>query len=336
MKKNLTKKLMLSVLTLAFAVVSLGASTFAWFTTSESATVQPVSGEVVGGSGIEIAVGTADGSKMSGYYINNLPEHELKKYIYAADTVNTEYAGSFTEFNHASVLENVQTPTGPDFATATSLNFYNAAKNESAANNSYIKFRLYVKVSSGGTLTLDNVYAKNKATSIDAIKGWVPTLKFNTAAGEKAADANLKYDVVSSLRIAIINPQVGTQSESNITYAPFNGWTGKVYEQDSQFAGCESNTTGYSELGAYDYYNKRNELAPLTTKFDNVTSKTALKFNDAAADTGMTDITFTVVTDEIYTFDVYIWLEGFDAECINAIFAQQLEFGFGFKYASNS
>ena len=34
MKKNLTKKLMLSVLTLAFAVVSLGASTFAWFTDS--------------------------------------------------------------------------------------------------------------------------------------------------------------------------------------------------------------------------------------------------------------------------------------------------------------
>ena len=39
MKKNLTKKLMLSVLTLAFAVVSLGASTFAWFTVSEEAKV---------------------------------------------------------------------------------------------------------------------------------------------------------------------------------------------------------------------------------------------------------------------------------------------------------
>ena len=31
MRKNLTKKLFLSVLTLAFAVISLGASTYAWF-----------------------------------------------------------------------------------------------------------------------------------------------------------------------------------------------------------------------------------------------------------------------------------------------------------------
>ena len=57
MRKNLTKKLFLSVLTLAFAVISLGASTYAWFVLSESASVQSFSGTVSAGeSGLEIAV----------------------------------------------------------------------------------------------------------------------------------------------------------------------------------------------------------------------------------------------------------------------------------------
>jgi hypothetical protein len=61
MRKNLTKKLFLSVLTLAFAVISLGASTYAWFVLSEDANVEAFSGTVQSGtSGLEIAVTTYD------------------------------------------------------------------------------------------------------------------------------------------------------------------------------------------------------------------------------------------------------------------------------------
>ena len=73
MKKNLTKKLMLSVLTLAFAVVSLGASTFAWFTISKDAEVQKLEFEVTANSGIEIGVASI-GAKPSQYYVASLPE----------------------------------------------------------------------------------------------------------------------------------------------------------------------------------------------------------------------------------------------------------------------
>ena len=56
MRKNLTKKLFLSVLTLAFAVISLGASTYAWFTMSKNAQINAFEAEVQAGEGIEIAV----------------------------------------------------------------------------------------------------------------------------------------------------------------------------------------------------------------------------------------------------------------------------------------
>ena len=42
MKNKLTRKLMLSAFTLLFAVISLGASTYAWFTMSEDADVEAV------------------------------------------------------------------------------------------------------------------------------------------------------------------------------------------------------------------------------------------------------------------------------------------------------
>ena len=55
MRKNLTKKLFLSVLTLAFAVISLGASTYAWFTMSKEANVDKFTGKVTSTeSGLEI------------------------------------------------------------------------------------------------------------------------------------------------------------------------------------------------------------------------------------------------------------------------------------------
>ena len=58
MKNKLTRKLMLSAFTLLFAVISLGASTYAWFTMNTTATVDVFEGQVIGGSGFDIAVTT--------------------------------------------------------------------------------------------------------------------------------------------------------------------------------------------------------------------------------------------------------------------------------------
>ena len=73
--KNLTKKLFLSMLTVAFAVVALGTTTFAWFTLSTEAKVEVFDAQVSAGSGFEIAV-TAKGvgvTPQTKWYTGSLP-----------------------------------------------------------------------------------------------------------------------------------------------------------------------------------------------------------------------------------------------------------------------
>lgn len=53
---KITRKLFISILTVAFALVTLGATTFAWFTLSNKAQVQQFEAQVSAGAGIEISL----------------------------------------------------------------------------------------------------------------------------------------------------------------------------------------------------------------------------------------------------------------------------------------
>lgn len=60
---SITRKLLLSILTVVLTVIALGTTTFAWFTLTNTAVVQPFNAQVVSDTGIEVAVGdinTAD------------------------------------------------------------------------------------------------------------------------------------------------------------------------------------------------------------------------------------------------------------------------------------
>ncbi|MFU8792880.1 MAG: hypothetical protein ACNA7K_02545 [Acholeplasmataceae bacterium] len=57
---KMTKKLLLSVLTVVLTVIALGTTTFAWFTLTNTATVQPFEAEVVADTGIEVSLNDAE------------------------------------------------------------------------------------------------------------------------------------------------------------------------------------------------------------------------------------------------------------------------------------
>ncbi|MFA6827833.1 MAG: hypothetical protein WCR64_05255, partial [Bacilli bacterium] len=54
--KNLSRKLMLSIVAIALVVIALGTSTFAWFTLSNKASVGQFNAEVTAGEGMELSV----------------------------------------------------------------------------------------------------------------------------------------------------------------------------------------------------------------------------------------------------------------------------------------
>ena len=85
MKNKLTRKLMLSAFTLLFAVISLGASTYAWFTMSTEAEVEAFEAQVIGGEGFDIAVTARGGDKTGVTWYNGILPTEAINAIIADD-----------------------------------------------------------------------------------------------------------------------------------------------------------------------------------------------------------------------------------------------------------
>ena len=55
--KKITKKLLMAILSVSFALVALGTVTFAWFTLTNTATILPIDIDVSTDDGLEIAMG---------------------------------------------------------------------------------------------------------------------------------------------------------------------------------------------------------------------------------------------------------------------------------------
>ena len=54
---KMTRKLLLSIITVVLTVVALGTTTFAWFTLTNTAQIQEFEAKIIADSGIEIAIG---------------------------------------------------------------------------------------------------------------------------------------------------------------------------------------------------------------------------------------------------------------------------------------
>src|SRR5690554_1785074 len=95
---KLTRKLMISVFTLAFALVTLGATTFAWFTLTSVSSIDEIEVEIIAGNFMELSI---DGIN----YKNRIYAHELLANIIEAgegvvprmDAVTTENAVNFVD-----------------------------------------------------------------------------------------------------------------------------------------------------------------------------------------------------------------------------------------------
>lgn len=288
MRKNLTKKLFLSILTLAFAVVSLGASTYAWFILSEDASVKSFSGTVTAGtSGLEIQVAAI-----------------------GADPVDTKWRS--TELDIANDLPTAADVTFDALQNAATFSGSAFTKLDTSVageeNGNYVAFRLYFRLAdvSGIPTEGEKVYLTDYDLTTEGTPGsWYVNKAYEGVTGPVAVgEAGVVYYVSDAARIAFVA-----------------GGTSTVYEAETLAGAANFASHGIGEKGAFSYYNAVSD-ADLTLP-SYYTAKTSL---DAAQELG----TLTAGANQAYV-DVYVWIDGWDQECINAIFTQQLNIALKFS-----
>ena len=311
MKNKLTRKLMLSAFTLLFAVISLGASTYAWFTMSNKATVEAFNANVKAGEGIEIAVTKGQSNDGAQWYTGTLPDD-----IIQSVAVEQNFAFNAVTLNADKKL-------------------YKINASEATAKTDYIQFYIHIKTAEAGNIYLSELSFDSKTQTEGEITSWesdaVYDLVTNKTVGVKD---KVLYEVENAARISF-----GEQNFEKSELAA----TGEATDGIDNFVA--NNTTGLqtkdSTVGAYSYYKAKNaeqvkaaSSTYVTTTFSSTTVNsgeqqvTTYSFNNA--DKVLMGASTT--DNPVLTIEVKVWIEGWDAECLNAIFAQKLYVAFAFTF----
>ena len=304
MRKNLTKKLFLSVLTLAFAVISLGASTYAWFTMSKEANVESFTADVQAGKGIEIAVTAGTNHDDAQWYTGTIESDVVQEVVEEAN---------FSKF--------------AALTTTDAVNFEDVTDPNATIDGTYLSFYIHIKAAEQGTIlvddnsgvTFDSKQPNADATDYVAVTPWTADAAYQLDAGKKVeVNDPVLYKVENAARVALI--------VNNNTYIYENAF--KAAEDMSDYLDANNQVGTTVKNGALAYYNSKVKegsslTAPTTEQYStNHAGENFTSFNEAiqAGEAG------------ILTIQVVVWVEGWDAECLNAIFAQQLSVALAFKF----
>ena len=315
---KITKKLILSVLTVILAVGALGTTTFAWFTLSNVAKVDAFEAHILSEYGIEISL---DGDE----WVNNLTQEDIKAFRGLSNF----------RFNHVTTEDGIDFfDIGPDHKLRAEHPTTNLL-----SNKTYLEFDLYFRSKSVTEILLTEILLSARDfqweadVSYDA--GYGTTMVENTPIWVNAINAfrfaftymvdNPLYDDQDPNSEEMIEELIKAYERNDFTGANLATNTSMNYEYDAI----------NGENMAMDYYKRKNNAWPgLSPDGDLVTTTPITLVNDVADLTGI-EMALTLTLDSsgyhVGMVTVKVWLEGFDAEAFNSILNEQIIFSLTFK-----
>lgn len=322
--KTLTRKFMISILTLVFAVVALGSTTFAWFAVSGKAETSTISAMVATPQGLELRIQGSTTWLSSNVTFDALASGSRADRKLMPITLT----GALNAFTPANELTSFKRSK---IATVDSVK---KLADDTATVADFVKFTLEFRTTSVGKLTIDN-----GSSFSGTEKSWTVDKPFTTATNiENVADETLKVKAASAARLLCVAKGTAATYTNSIFE---NGAVAGTVKSGSNPA-VEGNTAGQQtwadSKGAIKYFKDKTGLteAPSAT----MPSYTAGILDETLADGATTRLVYQVVEDdrvgssEYYQFEVtfYMFIEGWDAECYNALFATDLDLKLTFDF----
>ncbi len=316
---KIARKLILSALTVVLTVAALGTTTFAWFTLTNTAVVQPFQAQIVADTGIEVALGLEPaGGLLELDWVTALTTADVESYI------ATAYSGSF-RFNH------VTTSNGVDFFTL-------GIGALSGVTSGYLELPLHFRSNSADAIDWTQV------TLIGGSLPWTSDVAFTAANGTFYPSASsFNVDASDSMRISVQEVAGARTTPAAVVYEKPAGGT-NIYLGDgsthldpdgitpapNDFSDLAVTGDGQGAPGSYNYYYAKtgalpfgsNAVNPVAT-ISSMVSSTVLEMTDgAAAGAGATYYGQVIIR---------VWLEGYDQNAYNSILARLISASFTFE-----
>src|SRR5690554_2798145 len=312
--KKISKKAILSILTLVLTVVVLGASTFAWFTLGTTATVDNFDVNVTSSEGLEISL---DGNN----WYTRLNSDIMRDYI--ENQVTTARLNNDGDF----VMDAVTTSDGIDFFkfSISGNEMVHTESDKAVANEDFLQLQFKLRTKVNQKVILSNLGVTSTLESWTSDQDFT-LAKGNTPVTSTGSTSSINADLADALRVSVL----AVASHGDDVTDPV------VFEKDNTGS---TNTTGTlakdssdNYIGAFEYYSKKSGFTNLLETNFEPKSATA---NFGSNTTKLADFTSQTLSggEDYYTVDVTfnIWFEGYDNEAFDAVLDQMVSIVLAFQ-----
>lgn len=340
--KNLTRKLFISLFAAVFALITLGATTFAWFTLTTTVAVEQFEAEITSGTGIEVSL---DGVTFTNLITNEKIVEKIKSINFGGsegsivlDPVTT--ANGYSDFK----ILDISDPATPSLQNATE-------------NDKWIIFFLYFRTPYREADQNTWVYMLNDTTITSDPVTWFSDADFTHTSGVGIlSGASKQIFACNSLRMSfqtftMTTEQVGTMNPFTKTSVGTD--TVVIYELDpvieptSEYDGNNRLDKEIKSYGMVSYFRAKtggdddginllahfnnNVLPDGVLKSENLVNEAALE-GDMTNKAAIVKLTTVDENDRYYygVVKVQMWIEGWDPDCYNAIMAGKLKVNLSF------
>ena len=346
------RRLFLLIIAFIFTIVILSTSTYAWFTSNYTVTVQPIDVQVSSGSGIQISTDAVNWKSMitladiqAGYTggVNKVPTAEMSpvstvKAAYADATTYSQglkmYKGTIVNDVHSGVmyLDSVQ-----ELDTSTT-------------EKNYIAFDLFLKMDFKATeqVQTQQVYFTS-STGIDTYGNANTYIEYAGRMGFVVQGTQPSSTAVDTLRhlkgatsVTIYEPNYDVHTANGLINGAANygitGFTPSGATQETPYTQADNAQAVpyYGVKAAFEYDDTEDPTAqgytPSGTRLNSTDeNKFALVTPDYQTTANNTStFPFMSLGPGVTKIRVYMWIEGQDIDCENTASGGNVEFSLGF------
>jgi hypothetical protein len=331
--QKLSRKLMISIMSLAFAVITLGASTFAWFTLSNKADVQQINARVTAGTGIEVSLDDIS-------YKNTITTAEINQKI--AQNLGVSYGAEYK-----SIMDDVTSANGETFKTLVDYSTMSTVEMNDLTPNvaaGWIWFDLYFRSPEENV----KVYLLDSSVFTSTGVDWISDAAFTHKSDDSlTASEAVKLYAVNALRLSTEEYQV----TENVTKTIKPGYVlgpkdANVFELDPAISfDNERLDNTVKNYGSAAYFDAKYPTTPLIKTLAQlpatILNNTALKNGGTLANSQGKNPISTLAAEYDNPTPYYygeirirIWLEGWDPDMYNAIMGDSLQLTLNFGGSS--